>query len=72
MRLLRPNDPEDAFELQDIAQARKEARAPRCACCKGPILSETYLDLTDMGVSGYICESCVDDNTHSTDDWEDD
>ena len=71
MRLLRPNDPEDAFELQDIAQARKEARAPRCACCKGPILSETYLDLKDMGGAGFVCESCVENNTYSTADLED-
>lgn len=71
MRLLNPNDPVDAFTLQDIARARKEARAPKCACCGGPIISETYLDLRNMGGAGYVCETCVDDNTYSTDDWED-
>lgn len=70
MRLLNPNDPEDAFALQDIAQARREAHLPKCACCEKPILSETYLDIEPFGLSGYICESCVSDHTHSTENWE--
>lgn len=71
MRLLNPNDPEDAFALQDIAQARREARMPKCICCEKPILSETYLDLKNMGGAGYVCESCVENNTYFTADLED-
>lgn len=69
MRILSPNDPDDAFMLHDIARARREARAPECACCSRPIMSEYYLDLSEFGTSGYVCEVCVDANTHPTDEW---
>lgn len=70
MRLLSHNDPGDAFTLLDMEQARREDRLPKCVCCEAPILSETYLDLEPFGLSGYVCEGCVSDNTHSADNWE--
>ena len=70
MRILNPSNPEDAFTLQDIAQAQRETRLPTCMCCKRPIRSETSLNMSAFGLNGYACERCVYNHTVFTEELE--
>lgn len=59
------------FDAMDRAHTARMMRRPVCNCCGNPILSDTYLDLSDLGSSGYVCERCVDACTYSTVDLDD-
>lgn len=60
------------YEALDLAYTAKIMRRPCCECCGEHILSETYLDLSDFGLNGYVCERCVEKNTHATEGLDDD
>ena len=59
------------FDAMDRAYTAKLMKRPKCACCGLPIISETYLDLSDFGLEGFACERCVEHNTYDTEDLED-
>ena len=71
-RLLNPAEPADDFQLRDLAYTARVMRRPRCVCCEEPILSETYLDLSNFGLDGVACERCVDQHTCNTGDLDED
>lgn len=50
------------------------ARRPRkkCRCCEDPIYTEYCLDLTVLGLPGFLCQRCVDRNTLLTIDTQED
>ena len=58
------------FEAKDRVEAARMMRKPKCVKCEMPILSEKYLDLSDFGLDGFVCERCVENATHATDDLE--
>lgn len=60
------------FDTMDRAQTARMMRKPKCVKCEKPILSEKYLDLSDFGLDGFVCERCVDRHTHYTDDLDED
>ena len=59
------------FDAMDRAQTARMMRKPKCVKCEMPILSESYLDLSDFGLVGFVCERCTENATHATDDLED-
>jgi hypothetical protein len=59
------------FDAMDRAQTARMMRKPKCVKCETHILSENYLDLSDFGLDGFVCERCVENATHATDDLED-
>lgn len=59
-------DPIEQERSRDLAYTARLMRRPRCHCCDEHILTETYLDLSDFGIKAYVCEKCVENNTHYT------
>lgn len=59
------------FDAMDRLYTAKMMRRPLCERCGQHIVSDTYLDLSELGSSGYVCERCVDACTYSTCDLED-
>jgi formylmethanofuran dehydrogenase subunit E len=65
MSYFRKGDPLDDFELQDIEQARYEARLPKCECC-GKTIWEHYFEINNE----ILCENCtIDQYRHSVEDF---
>ena len=58
-------------EARQLAYTAKIMRRPRCQRCEKPLMGETYLDLEPFGLRGFVCERCVDVNTHDIGDLED-
>lgn len=58
------------FEAMDHAYAKRLMRRPICERCGLHIESETCLDLSDLGSTGYVCEHCVEACTYITADLE--
>lgn len=61
-------DPIEQERRRDLAYTARITRRPRCECCGGHLLSESYLDLAAFGLQGIACERCVDNNTFATAD----
>lgn len=59
------------FDALDAAQTARLHRRPECVRCGNHIASDTYLDLSDLGAFGYVCEHCVEACTYSVEDLED-
>jgi hypothetical protein len=60
------------FERMDLAYTAKIMRRPRCECCNEPLTTDNFLDLSDFGLNGVVCEKCVDRNMRPVADLDDD
>jgi hypothetical protein len=56
----------------DLAYTAKIMRRPRCECCNEPLTTDNFLDLSDFGLNGLVCEKCVDRNMRPVADLDDD
>ena len=45
---------------RDLEACRE--RMPKCVCCREAIRTERCLSLEELGLKGYVCEDCVEDN----------
>ena len=57
------------FETRDRMQARAAMSRPWCQCCGAPIQTETALDLSPFGLTGFACQRCVDRHTCDEHIW---
>ena len=60
------------FDRMDLAYTAKIMRRPRCECCNEPLTTENFLDLSDFGINGVVCEKCVERNMRPVTDLDDD
>lgn len=65
-------DPIEQERQRDLAYTAQMMRRPRCHCCDQRIFTETYLSLQEFGINGYVCEKCIESNTHYTYEMDDD
>lgn len=57
-------------ELRQLTIARRPRE--KCVCCQDTIYTERCLDLTVVGLPGFLCERCVDRNMLLTIDTQED
>ena len=55
MSFFRRNDPDVDFMIQDLEQAREEARLPVCEKCGKPISDDYYFEIEGE----ILCEDCM-------------
>lgn len=60
------------YDRMDRACAARIMRRPCCECCGEHLTGESYLDLSVAGLTGVICDRCVERNMVSVTDWDDD
>ena len=58
------------FDSLDMEYTKKLMRRPVCQRCGRHIDTDTYLDLSDFGGNGYVCQRCVEFCTYTIEDWE--
>ena len=54
-----------------MAHTARIMRRPCCEICGEHLETDEYLDLTPLGITGVLCEDCMNDNKHSTYDLDD-
>lgn len=64
-------DPIAQERARDMAHTARIMRRPCCECCGEHLETDEYLDLTPLGITGVLCEDCMNDNKHSTYDLDD-
>ena len=59
-------EPWQQEQLWQLQLENKALHRPRCHCCDKPIKTELCLDLSPFGLQALACESCVENNMHTT------